>query len=107
MGLRGRPAAPRAGLPWLLWRRRTVGGVAAYFDLITDDGRLFFGGSFHFGFFSGGDQTLAQALDAHIDLVCELAGIRPRTGRCALLYCFRSRLYETACPGVVAGDRFW
>lgn len=69
--------AARAGLPWLLCRRRTVGGVAAYFDLITDEGRLFFGDSFHFGFFSGGGQTLAQALDAHTDLVCELAGIRP------------------------------
>jgi cyclopropane fatty-acyl-phospholipid synthase-like methyltransferase len=54
-----------------------VRGVAAYFDLITDDGRLFFGGSFHFGFFPDGSQSLAQALDAHTDLVCELAGIRP------------------------------
>ena len=67
----------RARLPWLLCRRRTVRGVAAYFDLITDDGRWFFGDSFHFGFFPGGWQTLAQALDAHTDLVCELAGIRP------------------------------
>ena len=69
--------AARARLPWLLCRRRTVRGVAAYFDLITDDGRLFFGDSFHLGFFPGGQQTLAQALDAHTDLVCELAGIRP------------------------------
>jgi len=69
--------AARARLPWLLCRRRTVRGVAAYFDLITDDGRLFFGDSFHFGFFPDGRQTLAQALDAHTDLVCELAGIRP------------------------------
>lgn len=69
--------AARARLPWLLRRRRTVRGVAAYFDLITDDGRLFFGDSFHFGFFPGGGQTLGQALDAHTDLVCELAGIRP------------------------------
>jgi cyclopropane fatty-acyl-phospholipid synthase-like methyltransferase len=44
--------------------------------LITDDGRLFFGDSFHLGFFPDGQQTLAQALDAHTDLVCELAGIR-------------------------------
>jgi cyclopropane fatty-acyl-phospholipid synthase-like methyltransferase len=73
----GRLPAPRARLPWLLRRRRTVGGVAAYFDLITDDGRLFFGDSFHFGYFPGGRQTLTQALDAHTDLVCELAGIRP------------------------------
>jgi len=54
-----------------------VRGVAAYFDLITEDGRLFFGDSFHVGFFPGGWQSLAQALDAHTDLVCELAGIRP------------------------------
>jgi len=58
----------RARLPWLLCRRRTVRGVAAYFDLITDDGRWFFGDSFHFGFFPGGWQTLTQALDAHTDL---------------------------------------
>ena len=69
--------AARARLPRLLCRRRTVRGVAACFDLITDDGRLFFGDSFHFGFFPDGLQTLAQALDAHTDLVCELAGIRP------------------------------
>jgi cyclopropane fatty-acyl-phospholipid synthase-like methyltransferase len=69
--------AARAALPRLLCRRRTVRGVAAYFDLITDDGRLFFGDSFHFGFFPDGRQTLAQALDAHTDLICELAGIRP------------------------------
>jgi cyclopropane fatty-acyl-phospholipid synthase-like methyltransferase len=67
--------AARACLPWLLRRHRTARGVAAYFDLITDDGRLFFGDSFHFGYFPGGRQTLAQALDAHTDLVCELAGI--------------------------------
>jgi hypothetical protein len=30
--------AARARLPWLLCRRRTVRGVAAYFDLITEDG---------------------------------------------------------------------
>lgn len=69
--------AARARLPRLLCRRRTVRGVAAYFDLITEDGRLFFGDSFHFGFFPDGAQSLAQALDAHTDLVCELAGIRP------------------------------
>jgi len=42
----------------------------------------FFGDSFHFGFFPGGWQSLAQALDAHTDLVCELAGIRPGMGPC-------------------------
>jgi hypothetical protein len=69
--------ATRARLPWLVRRHRTARGVAAYFDLITDHGRLFFGDSFHFGFFPGGRHTLPQALDAHTDLVCELAGIRP------------------------------
>jgi hypothetical protein len=80
-GLLGKAAcAARARLPWLLCRR-TVRGVAAYFDLITEDGQLFFGDSFHFGFFPGGWQSLPQALDAHTDLVCELAGIRPGMGR--------------------------
>ena len=68
-GLLGKAAcAARARLPWLLCRR-TVRGVAAYFDLITEDGQLFFGDSFHFGFFPGGWQSLPQALDAHTDLV--------------------------------------
>lgn len=66
-------AATRAGLPPLIRRRRTAPGVAAYFDLITDDGRLFYGDSFHLGYFRGGGETLAQALDAHTDLVAEMA----------------------------------
>jgi hypothetical protein len=64
-------------LPVMLRGRRTVAGVAAYFDLITDDGRLFYGDSFHFGYFRTGTETLAQALDAHTDLVAEMA--RPKT----------------------------
>ena len=64
-------------------------GIAAYFDLITGDGRLFLGDSFHFGFFPGGGQTPRRPLEAHTDLVCELAGpgrppsrlIRRRYGR--------------------------
>jgi 27-O-demethylrifamycin SV methyltransferase len=63
-------------LPVMLRGRRTVGGVAAYFDLITDEGRRFYGDSFHFGYFHTGSETLAQALDAHTDLVAEMA--RPR-----------------------------
>jgi 27-O-demethylrifamycin SV methyltransferase len=60
-------------LPIVLTGRRTAGGVAAYFDLITDEGRLFYGDSFHFGYFRTGSETLAQALDAHTDLVAEMA----------------------------------
>jgi 27-O-demethylrifamycin SV methyltransferase len=63
-------------LPVMLRGRRTADGVAAYFDLITDEGRLFYGDSFHFGYFPTGSETLAQALDAHTDLVAEMA--RPR-----------------------------
>jgi hypothetical protein len=63
-------------LPVMLTGRRTAAGVAAYFDLITDEGRLFYGDSFHFGYFRTGTETLAQALDAHTDLVAEMA--RPR-----------------------------
>jgi len=69
-------AATRMALPVMLRGRRTAGGVAAYFDLITDEGRLFYGDSFHFGYFHTGSETLAQALDAHTDLVAEMA--RPR-----------------------------
>jgi cyclopropane fatty-acyl-phospholipid synthase-like methyltransferase len=66
-------AATRMALPVVLRGRRTAGGVAAYFDLITDEGRLFYGDSFHFGYFRTGSETLAQALDAHTDLVAEMA----------------------------------
>jgi hypothetical protein len=45
--------------------RRTATGVAAYFDLITDDARLFYGDNFHVGYFRSGSETLAEALDAH------------------------------------------
>src|SRR2546430_3227793 len=53
--------------------RRTAAGVAAYFDLITDEGRLFYGDSFHFGYFRSGAESLPEALDAHTDLVAEMA----------------------------------
>jgi len=69
-------AATRMALPIVLRGRRTAAGVAAYFDLITDEGRLFYGDSFHFGYFRNGSETLEQALDAHTDLVAEMA--RPR-----------------------------
>ena len=66
-------AATRMALPVMLRGRRTAAGVAAYFDLITDEGRLFYGDSFHLGYFRTGTETLAQALDAHTDLVAEMA----------------------------------
>jgi cyclopropane fatty-acyl-phospholipid synthase-like methyltransferase len=69
-------AAAQMALPVVLRGKRTARGVAAYFDLITDEGRLFYGDSFHFGYFRTGSETLAQALDAHTDLVAEQA--RPR-----------------------------
>jgi cyclopropane fatty-acyl-phospholipid synthase-like methyltransferase len=72
-------AATRMGLPILLRGRRTADGVAAYFDLITDEGRLFYGDSFHFGYFRTGSETLRQAVDAHTDLVAAMA--RPRGGQ--------------------------
>ncbi|MGI8921801.1 MAG: SAM-dependent methyltransferase [Solirubrobacteraceae bacterium] len=70
-------AMVRSQLPLLLRRRRTVAGVGAYFDLVTDDGRLFFGDSFHLGYFPTGQETLCEALRAHTDLVTELARIEP------------------------------
>jgi cyclopropane fatty-acyl-phospholipid synthase-like methyltransferase len=64
-------AATQMALPVVLRGRRPARGVAAYFDLITDEGRRFYGDSFHFGYFRTGSETLAQALDAHTDLVAE------------------------------------
>src|SRR6266508_5692235 len=69
-------AVTRLALPLMLTGRRTAGGVAAYFDLITDEGRLFYGDSFHFGYFRTGSETLAQALDAHTDPVAKMARLR-------------------------------
>src|SRR5207253_10873291 len=66
-------AAIRMALPLLVRGRRTAAGVAAYFDLITDEGRLFYGDSFHFGYFRSGAESLPEALDAHTDLVAEMA----------------------------------
>jgi len=66
-------AGIRMALPVLVRGRRTVTGVAAYFDLITDDARLFYGDNFHVGYFCPGSETLAEALDAHTDLVGEMA----------------------------------
>ncbi len=64
------------GLPVLVAGRRTAQSVGAYFDLITDDGRLFYGDSFHLGYFPPGDESLHEALDAHTDLVAELARLK-------------------------------
>lgn len=70
-------AAVRSQLPLLLRHRRTVAGVGAYFDLVTDDGRLFFGDSFHLGYFRTGQETMREAVDALTDLVAGLARIEP------------------------------
>src|SRR5438876_9920518 len=66
-------AAVRKELPVLVTGRRTAASVGAYFDLITDDGRLFYGDSFHLGFFAEGVESLGEALDAHTELVAEMA----------------------------------
>jgi cyclopropane fatty-acyl-phospholipid synthase-like methyltransferase len=69
-------AAATMGLPVMVSGRRTARSVGAYFDLITDDGRLFYGDSFHLGYFPQGQETLGEALDAHTDLVAELARVK-------------------------------
>jgi O-methyltransferase StaMB len=68
-------AVIRSQLPWLLYRRPTVSGVAAYFDLVTDDTRLFFGDSFHVGYFRTGHEALGEAHDALTDLVAAHARV--------------------------------
>ncbi len=71
-------AATRLALPVLVRGRRTAAGVGAYFDLITDDARLFYGDNFHVGYFRSGSETLAEALDAQTDLVGEMAHLQLR-----------------------------
>ena len=66
-------AAVWMGLPVLVAGRRTAQSVGAYFDLITDEGRLFYGDSFHLGYFPHGSGPLEEALDAHTDLVADYA----------------------------------
>jgi O-methyltransferase StaMB len=69
-------ALARMSAPLLLRGRRTAAGVGAYFDLVTDDSRRFYGDNFHFGYFPTGGETLAEAHDAHTDLVAALAQLR-------------------------------
>ena len=69
-------AAASTGAPLLFRGRRTARSVGAYFDLITDEARRFYGDSFHLGYFACGDESLADALDAHTDLVARVARIR-------------------------------
>ena len=66
-------AAVGMGLPALVGGGRTARSVGAYFDLITDEGRLFYGDSFHLGYFPQGGESLGDALAAQTDLVAELA----------------------------------
>lgn len=68
-------AAVVMGLPIVVRGHRTARSVGAYFDLITDDGRLFYGDSFHLGYFAAGTESLEEALDAHTDLVARLARV--------------------------------
>lgn len=75
--LRKIAAAVHMNLPLLLRGRRTNASVGAYFDLITDDARMFYGDSFHFGYFKRGDEGFAEALDAHTDVVAEMACLAP------------------------------
>lgn len=62
-------------LPLMTIGRRTNRSVGAYFDLITDDGRMFYGDNFHFGYFKNGDESFDEALDNHTDIVAEMANI--------------------------------
>src|SRR5947208_3556113 len=68
-------AAVGVGLPVLVGGGRSARSVGAYFDLITDEGRLFYGDSFHLGYFPRGGESLGEALDAHTDLVAALARV--------------------------------
>ncbi|MFA4974940.1 MAG: methyltransferase domain-containing protein [bacterium] len=66
-------AALRMSLPVFALGRRTNKSVGAYFDLITDDARTFYGDSFHFGYFKEPSESFAKALENHTDLVAGMA----------------------------------
>jgi cyclopropane fatty-acyl-phospholipid synthase-like methyltransferase len=68
-------AALRMKLPLWALGRRTNASVAAYFDLITDDARMFYNDCFHFGYFKEGGEDFEQALANHTDAVAEFAGV--------------------------------
>ncbi len=70
-------AAIKMSVPLMALGRRTTSGVGAYFDLITDDARMFYGDSFHFGYFKNEDDSFSQALDNHTDVVAEMAELGP------------------------------
>jgi cyclopropane fatty-acyl-phospholipid synthase-like methyltransferase len=65
--------ALKMSLPLIFFKHRTNDSVAAYFDLITDDARLFYDDNFHFGFFHQGATTLKGGLDTHTDMVATMA----------------------------------
>jgi cyclopropane fatty-acyl-phospholipid synthase-like methyltransferase len=46
--------------------------------VITDEGRRFYSDSFHFGYYRTARESLAEAVDAHTDLVAEMARLQPR-----------------------------
>ncbi len=62
-------------LPVMTIGRRTNSSVGAYFDLITDDARMFYGDSFHFGYFKDGGEDFATALNNHTDIVADMAQV--------------------------------
>lgn len=66
-------AAAKMYLPIITMGRRTNSSVGAYFDLITDDARLFYGDSFHFGYFKNANEGMEEALTNHTDAVAEMA----------------------------------
>ena len=68
-------AAAGMSLPRLVRGRRTARSVGAYFDLITDDGRLFYGDSFHLGYFPTAQKTPRRGARRAHRLVAGLARV--------------------------------
>jgi hypothetical protein len=64
----------------MLIRRPTVAGVAAYFDLVTDDTRLFFGDSFHVGYPDASGLVLSRCRAFRKGGNLPQRGLIPRSG---------------------------
>jgi len=65
--------AIKMSLPLMAMGRRTNSSVGAYFDIITDDARRFYGDNFHFGYFKNENDSFIDAVNNHTDVVALMA----------------------------------
>jgi cyclopropane fatty-acyl-phospholipid synthase-like methyltransferase len=67
-------AAIALSLPDLVSQGRTHSSVNAFFDLVTDETRMFYGDNFHVGYYVNGFSSIDQATEHLTHAVASLAG---------------------------------